>query len=81
MEPDIFVLFESWLKRCISDAEVAITNCNLFRTEKLARGGGVAVYFKGRLSVEILKSISIPFFFFFLNFIVLKVDLGHNNPM
>ena len=59
-EPDIPVLTESWLKKSISDAEVAINNYTLFRIDRVGRGGGVAVYIKSIFSSSILHSVSLP---------------------
>ena len=72
-DPDILVLSESWLKKSIADSDVALLGYNLFRVDRVGRGGGVIVYVKTGLSVSVLDSISLPKK---LEFIALKIQLG-----
>lgn len=39
-EPDVLILTESWLKKSISDAKVAINNYYLFRINSVGGGRG-----------------------------------------
>lgn len=41
---DIFAVTETWLSNSILDSAVKIAGYDLFRTDRIGRGGGVAVY-------------------------------------
>ncbi len=66
-DPDILVLTESWLRKNISNVDIALPGYNIFRADRDGRGGGVAVYVKSDISVTVLDSITKPKFFEFIS--------------
>ena len=72
-DPDVLILTESWLNRTIPDSDIALNEYSIYRTDRVSRGGGVAIYVKARFSITVLKSVSIAKHF---DFIALKLDLG-----
>lgn len=55
---------------------MALNDDNLFRIDRIGRGGSVAIYVKTCFSVSILNAITVPKCF---EFTTLKLDLGSNN--
>lgn len=57
---DIFCISESWLNNTIDDYVLQVDEYNLIRSDREARGGGVAIYIRNALtysSIEVDKSI------------------------
>lgn len=56
-ESDIIVLSETWLKPSVTNNMIHIEGYNLFRTDHVNKGGGVAIYAKRSLNccVETIK--------------------------
>lgn len=54
------VISETWLKKSISNHDIAIEGYNVFRTNRKSKGGGVAMYIKSNLHATVLKSVSLP---------------------
>lgn len=71
--PDILVLSESQLKGSVSDSDIASSGYNVFRVDRVGKGGGVVVYVKSNISVTVLESVTKPKCF---EFISLRVHLG-----
>ena len=76
--PDILVLSETWLKKGRSNSEIFLFGFNVFRIDRNARAGGVAIFIKSRFSVTILQTVSKLNYF---EFISLLVNLGPNNSV
>lgn len=55
--------------------DVALKDYNLYRIDRIGRGGGVVIYVKSGLSVTILNAVTLPKCF---EFLALKVQLGPN---
>ena len=43
--PDILVFSETWLNDSVHDKEIEVNDYNVFRCDRLQKGGGVAIYF------------------------------------
>ena len=57
---DIMVVSETWLSRSIPDSHVNLDGYNLFRADRRAKGGGVAIYTKNTFQTTVLISKSVP---------------------
>lgn len=54
---DIILVSETWLKPYINDTSVSLTGYNVFRNDRLHKGGGgVAIYVKSHLPTSVLFS-------------------------
>lgn len=73
--PDFFVLSETWLSRNCNDADIGLDGYNVFRADRMSRGGGVAIYAKNYLSIALIKSVSITNQF---EALTLSLTLGNN---
>lgn len=75
-DTDILVLSQTWLKKSITDKEVAIKGYNLFSCDHPRKGGGVAIYVKQKFCATIQSSLSLSRQF---EFLALKLELckGH----
>lgn len=58
-KPDIFAVSESWLSYDIPDYLISIPGYQLYRTDRITRGGGVALYVIGTIRC---KKIEIEMF-------------------
>jgi hypothetical protein len=47
--PDIFGMVETWLDRNILDSELSCPNYNIFRKDRLGRGGGLLLYINDKI--------------------------------
>ena len=70
---DILVITESWLSGKVSDSDVAIKGFNLFRADRISRGGGVIIYSKEHLAARIISSVSVPKC---CEYVILDVSVG-----
>ena len=75
-DPDILVLTESWLKQANSDSDITLDNYNVFRIDRIGRGGGVAIYIKAWITATVITTSSVPNYF---EYIALKVELSPND--
>ncbi len=75
---DIMVLSETWLGRSTPDSYIYMEGYNIFRTDRHAKGGGVAIYVKNSLLATIQLSKSVPKQF---ELLVLKIELSQNCGM
>ena len=57
---DIMVASETWLSKSIPDSHVHLDGYNLFRVDRRAKGGGVAIYAKNTFQTTVLVSKSVP---------------------
>ena len=55
------------------DDDICISGFNVYHCDRAAKGGGVAIYIKSSLWVNVIQSISLPKQ---LNFLALKVKLA-----
>lgn len=74
-QPDILVLTETWLKDYVPNSAVSISGSNIFRIDRVGRGGGVAI-------------LTRPFYLLLLycmchnqTQIALKIQLGPRNSV
>lgn len=56
---DVLVISETWLNNSVLDNAINIEEYNVFRTDRLKRGGGLVIYIKNRYEVTLLLSKSI----------------------
>lgn len=75
-DADILVFSETWLKKSITDKDIAIEGYNVFRCDRPRKGGGIAIYVKRKFHVTVQSSLSLSSQF---EFLVLKLELlnGH----
>ena len=68
--PDVLAVSESWLKKLTKTPEISIPNYNIFRQDRTAKGGGVAIYSRDSLQSSVLlsKSVSKQFTYFYFFF-------------
>lgn len=53
---DIFTVSETWLNNLIDNDSLKIEGYNVFRVDRLSRGGGVAIYYKELLRCKIIDT-------------------------
>lgn len=73
---DVFALSETWLKKTVSDNDVAISGYNIYRADRRSKGGGVVLYVKSAYHVTPLKSMSITKSF---ELLAINLKLGNTN--
>jgi hypothetical protein len=56
----ILVLSETWLNGPVSDKDIEINDYNVFRCDRLQKGGGVAIYVKSNFMTFQSLNISVP---------------------
>ena len=76
--PDVLVVSESWLRKATKNSEISIPNYNIFRQDRTAKGGGVAVYCRDSLQSNVILSRSIPKQF---ELLILKITLSRNKSL
>ena len=69
--PDVQAVSESWLWKATKNSEISIPNYNIFRQERTAKGGGVAIYCRELSSVILSRS----------ELLLLKIHLFRNNSL
>ncbi len=69
---DILVLSETWLKKSITDKDIANKGYNVFRCDRSRKGGGIAIYVKHNLHTTVISSVSLSKQF---EFLALKLEL------
>ena len=67
---DIMVVLETWLSRSIPDSHVNLDGYNIFRADRRAKGGGVAIYTNNTFQTTVISK-SVPKQY---ELIVLKVE-------
>lgn len=45
---DIIIISETWLKKSVSDEFISIEGFKVYRTDRVGKGGGVAIYVKSK---------------------------------
>lgn len=58
-DAEIAVISESWLTKSVMDNDIDIDGYNVYRADRLKKGGGVAIYVKCRHNVTVVSSVSI----------------------
>ncbi|XP_052359607.1 uncharacterized protein LOC127919803 [Oncorhynchus keta] len=76
--PDVLAVSESWLWKATKNSEISIPNYNIFRQDRTAKGGGVAVYCRDSLQSNVILSRSIPKQF---ELLILKITLSRNKSL
>lgn len=57
---DIIAISETWLKKTLSDNDIAIDGYNIFCVDRKSKGGGVIIYVNCRLNATLIKSMTVP---------------------
>ncbi|XP_055737597.1 uncharacterized protein LOC129822986 [Salvelinus fontinalis] len=76
--PDVLAVSESWLRKTTKNPEISIPNYNIFRQDRTAKGGGVAIYCRDSLQNSVLLSRSVPKQF---ELLLLKIHLSRNKSL
>ena len=76
--PDVSAVSESWLRKTTNNYEISIPNYNIFRQDRMAKGGGVAIYCRESLQSSVLLSRSVATRF---DLILLKIHLSRNKSL
>jgi exonuclease III len=58
--PDVLAVSESWRRKTTNNSEISIPNYNIFRQDRTAKGGGVAIYCRDSLQSSVLLSRFVP---------------------
>ena len=45
-DTDVIVFSETWLSKSVFDKDICISGFNVYRTDRVKKGGGVAIYVK-----------------------------------
>lgn len=72
---DVLVVSESWLCDSVPDSDVQLIGYNIYRADRVGRGGGIAIYVKCCLNVSVSISTSVPKQY---ECLVLNLVLGNN---
>ena len=59
-DPDVVVISETWLNPSVKDLDIALPGYNVYRVDRLKRGGGVAIYAKSNFITAVCSAISVP---------------------
>lgn len=59
-DADVMILSETWLSKHTPDSHIYMDGYNIFRTDRHAKGGGVAIYAKNSFQATVLLSKSVP---------------------
>uniref|UniRef100_A0A3B3DM95 Reverse transcriptase domain-containing protein n=2 Tax=Oryzias melastigma TaxID=30732 RepID=A0A3B3DM95_ORYME len=70
---DVVIISESWLTKSIFNNDISIDGYNVYRADRLKKGGGVAIYIKAKFNASLVLSQSISKQF---EFLAVKVDIG-----
>ena len=84
VNPDVLAVSESWLRKATKNSEISIPNYNIFRQDRTAKGGGVAIYCRVSLQSSVILSWSMPKQFGTSNFkylICLEISLSLLPPV
>jgi hypothetical protein len=76
--PDVLAVFESWFRKVTKNPAISIPNYNIFRQERTAKGGGVAIYCRDSLQSSVTLSRSVPKQF---ELLLLKTHLSRNKSL
>ena len=57
---DVLAMSESWLRKTTKNPEISIPNFKIFRQERTAKGGGVAICCRDSLQSSVILSRSLP---------------------
>ena len=56
--PDVLAMSESWLRKATKNVDISIPNYNIFRQDRTARGGEIAIYCRESLQSSVILSRS-----------------------
>ena len=76
--PDVLAVSESWLRKATKNPEISIPNYNIFRQDRTAKGGGVAIYCRDSLQSCVILARSVPKQF---ELLLLKSHLSRNKSL
>lgn len=71
---DIIAISETWLKKTLSDNDIAIDGYNIFCVDRKSKGGGVVIYVNCRLNASLIKSMTVPKYF---EMLAIELTLGN----
>jgi exonuclease III len=75
---DVLDMSESWLRKASKNPEISISNYNIFRQDRTAKEGGVAIYCRDSLQSSVILSRSVPKQ---LELLLLKICLSRNKSL
>lgn len=55
---DIIIISETWLKKSVSDEFISIEGFKVYRTDRVGKGGGVAIYVKSKFLSSVTLSLT-----------------------
>ena len=58
--PYVLAVSESWLRKATKNPKIVIPNYNIYRQDRTAKGGGVAIYCRDSLQSYVILSRSVP---------------------
>ena len=75
---DVLAVSESWLRKTTKNPETSIPNYNIFRQDRTAKDGRVAIYCRDSLQSYVILSRSVPKLF---ELLLLKIHLSRNKSL
>ena len=76
--PDVLAVSESWLRKATNNSEISIPYYNIFRQDRTAKGGGVAIYCRDSLQSSVILSRSMPKH---VKLLMFKINLSINKSL
>ena len=76
--PDVLAVSESRLRKATKNPEISIPNYNIFRQDRTAKGGGIAVYCRDSLQSYVILSRSVLKQF---KLLLLKIPISRNKSL
>ena len=58
--PDVLFITEMWFRKSVLNADVYLSDYNLFRQNRSSKGGGVAIFTKDHLQSSFVSTKSVP---------------------
>jgi hypothetical protein len=71
--PNVQAVSESWFRKATKNAEISLSNYNIFHEDRTAKGGGDAIYSRDSLQSSVMLSKSVPKQF---ELLLLKIHLS-----
>ena len=76
--PDVLAVSESWCRKTTKNSKISIPNYNIFRQDRTAKGGRIAICCSDSLQSSVLLSRSVPQKF---ELLLLKIHLSKNKSL
>jgi hypothetical protein len=75
---NVLALSESWLRKATKNPEIPIPVYNIFRQDRIVKGGGVAINCRDSLQIFVILSRYVPKQF---ELLLLKIHLSRNKSL